>query len=91
MIPIQAQAGEAATLCVLLPWDQSRSFGNLLITWGVTGWELQLLGCSFGLGDLGRAAESCHRPCRGKRCWVVPLATDLLTSSDLALPAWLGF
>lgn len=57
---------------------------------GVTGWELQFLGHSFGLGVLDRAAESCHRPCRGKRCWVAPLA-DLLASPDLALPAWLGF
>lgn len=58
-------AGGATALVSCLCRTRVGSFGDLLVvTQGITGWELQLLGCFCGSGAPARAAESCHRPCR---------------------------
>lgn len=91
ILALRGQGGAAAPVSRLYRTGVG-GFGDLLrVTPGATGWWLQLLGCSCGSGALARAAESCHDPAGGKRCWGTPLAADVPAVSDLAPPAWLGF
>lgn len=60
-IPAPHGQGDAAALLSCPYRTGVGSFGDLVVvTRGVTGRELQLLGCFCGSGALARAAESCQ-------------------------------